>query len=138
MNSLTIGELAKDSNVNISTIRYYEKRGLIETPPRTESGYRMFTSETIADIKMIKHAQDLGFTLEEIKQLLSIYKIEDYYPTKEMYQFSKVKIVEINEKVAQLNSLKSLLENAMKCTVAELSPPKELCPLLHTLSKKES
>lgn len=130
MKELTISELAKKSNVKISTIRYYEKRGLLGTPSRTESGYRMFSQSIIGDIKMIKHAQDLGFTLEEIKKLLSIYKIQDYFPTEEMYQFSKAKIVEIDEKIAQLNNLRALLVNALSFPISELPPPKELCPVL--------
>lgn len=73
MSILTIGEIARQSNVHVETIRYYEKRGLIAEPPRTESGYRMFSQETITEIKMIKHAQELGFTLEEIKKILAIY-----------------------------------------------------------------
>lgn len=136
MNHLTIGELAKASNVKVATVRYYEKRGLIAKPPRTESGYRMFSQESVADIKMIKHAQDLGFTLEEIKKLILIYKIEDYFPTEEMYQFAKMKMIEIDEKITQLNNLKSLLENAMDFPVSELPPPKESCPLLKKLSER--
>lgn len=138
MTRLIIGELAKQSNVNIATVSYYEKRGLIAKPPRTESGYRMFSHNAVTEIKMVKHAQELGFTLEEIKKILSIYRVEDYFPTKELYQISKEKIIEIDEKVAQLKNLKSLLENAMKNTASELPDPKESCPLLKKLSDRRN
>lgn len=136
MSNLTIGKLAKKSNVNIATIRYYEKRGLIETPSRTESGYRIFSPGTITDIKMIKRAQNLGFTLKEIKKIISIYKGDDYFPTKEMYELSKMRILKINEEIEQLNNLKNLLESAMNCKVEEPSRSQELCPLLNTLTKR--
>jgi len=137
MRNLTISELAKETNVNVATVRYYEKRGLIAAPPRTESGYRMFSHETAADIKLIKRAQDLGFTLEEIKTIILIYKADHYFPTEDMYQFANAKIKEIDEKINQLNNLKSLLENAMNVSDSALPPPKQLCPLLNILSKGE-
>lgn len=135
MGSLTIGELAKEAKVNIATVRYYEKRGLIERAPRTESGYRVFPPETVEDIKTIKNAQDLGFTLEEIKKVMAIYKVDDYFPTEEMHQLSKEKLVEVNEKIDQLNRLRSLLENAMACPVSEEPLPKKSCPLMKTLAE---
>ena len=137
MINLTISELAKQCNVNVATVRYYEKRGLIATPPRTEAGYRMFSLETAADIKLIKLAQDLGFTLEEIKTILLIYKTEHYFPTKDMYQFANTKIKDIEEKIIQLNNLKSLLEKAVNDSDLALPPPKPLCPLIKILSEGE-
>lgn len=136
MSILTIGEIAKQSNVHVETVRYYEKRGLIVKPPRTESGYRMFSQETITEIKMIKHAQELGFTLEEIKKILAIYRTVDYFPTEEMYQFSKVKVQEIDRKIAQLKNLKALLENAINYPDSELPLPKKSCPLIKKLSER--
>jgi DNA-binding transcriptional MerR regulator len=79
MEGLTISQVAKASNVNIETIRYYERRGLIPEPPRTNSGYRMFSYEVIRDIQFIKRAQDVGFTLEEIKKLLSASNTEEFH-----------------------------------------------------------
>ncbi len=66
METLTVGQLAKDTHVNVETIRYYERRGLIPPPPRHESGYRQFSKETIARVRFIKRAQEVGFTLKEI------------------------------------------------------------------------
>ena len=68
MEILTIGQVAKKAAVNIETIRYYERRGLIPEPPRQESGYRQYTSGFVERIQFIKRAQALGFSLDEISQ----------------------------------------------------------------------
>ena len=66
MEKLTIGQLAKRAKVNLETIRYYERRGLIPEPPRSESGYRMYSRDAVARTEFIKRAQALGFSLREI------------------------------------------------------------------------
>lgn len=72
METLTIGQLAKNAGVNIETIRYYERRGLIPEPPRRESGYRQYSPEFVTRIQFIKRAQELGFSLNEIAELLAL------------------------------------------------------------------
>jgi MerR family mercuric resistance operon transcriptional regulator len=69
--TLTIGKLAKQSKVTIETIRYYQRKGLLEEPIKPTSGYRQYPLETIARIRFIKRAQQSGFTLKEILELLS-------------------------------------------------------------------
>src|SRR5215204_2818224 len=69
-NGMKIGEVAKRSGVGIETLRFYEKSGLLERPGRTFSGYRMYGDEVFERIAFIKRAQVLGFTLEEIRQLV--------------------------------------------------------------------
>lgn len=134
MNGLTISQAAKQAGVHIETIRYYERRGLLPTPPRTNSGYRMLSSETVHDIQFIKRAQDLGFTLEEIKKLLSIYKTEDYFPIEEMHQFTTEKIRQIDEKIEQLNKFRSILELVAHRPFSDRTPSKDDCPLIKNLS----
>ncbi len=70
MENLTIGKVAKRAQVNVETVRYYERRGLIPQPPRRESGYRRYSQDTVARIQFIKRAKELGFTLKEISELL--------------------------------------------------------------------
>ena len=72
MESLTTGQVAKQAQVNIETVRYYERRGLIPEPPRRESGYRQYPRDMVARIQFIKRAQELGFSLKEIAELLSL------------------------------------------------------------------
>jgi DNA-binding transcriptional MerR regulator len=69
---LTIGNVAKESGVNVETIRYYERQGLLPEPPRTESGYRLFSRAAIRQVRFIKRAQQLGFSLKETKEILAL------------------------------------------------------------------
>jgi MerR family transcriptional regulator, copper efflux regulator len=69
---MTVGALARQAGVRIDTIRYYERRGLLPKPPRTNSGYRTFTFASVERLRFIKQAQNLGFTLMEISQLLAM------------------------------------------------------------------
>ncbi|QIJ03794.1 MerR family transcriptional regulator [Shewanella chilikensis] len=68
----TIGKLAEQASINVETVRYYERRGLIEKPEKPHLGYRLYPLATLNRIKFIKRSQDLGFTLEEISNLLSL------------------------------------------------------------------
>src|SRR5438477_13023644 len=71
--AMRIGEIAKASGVNIETIRYYEREALVAKPKRTHSGYREFSPDAVQDVRFIKRAQDLGFTLREVRELMDIY-----------------------------------------------------------------
>ncbi|GKU78896.1 MerR family transcriptional regulator [Paenibacillus sp. L3-i20] len=135
MSGLTISQVAKASNVNIETVKYYERKGLISKPPRTESGYRMFPADTVEDIVMIKRAQAIGFTLKEIQQFLTIVKQETFYPTEEMYNFATLKVHEIENKISQLQSFKSMLEMVTKPANFSQPLPKDQCPVLKKLIK---
>lgn len=72
MESLTTGQLARKAHVNVETLHYYERRGLMPEPPRRESGYRQYSEGDVARIQFIKRAQDLRFSLKEIAELLSL------------------------------------------------------------------
>ena len=69
---MTIGTLARDAGVNIETIRYYQKRGLLQEPPKPREGYRRYPRNSVDRVRFIKRAQKLGFTLEEIIVLLKL------------------------------------------------------------------
>src|SRR5437879_11897403 len=70
--ALTIGQVASAADVNIQTIRYYERRGLFAAPKRTPAGYRQYADDAVARLRFIKHAQELGFSLREIQELLGL------------------------------------------------------------------
>ncbi len=72
MQGLKVGELARRSDVNLQTIHYYERCGLLPRPPRSASNYRMYTRDAVQRVRFIKRAQELGFTLKEIGELLSL------------------------------------------------------------------
>ena len=110
---LKIGEIAKLSGVSVETVRFYERRGLIEEPPRTESGYRQYSRSTANRILFIKRTQELGFTLKEIKELLKIAS-NNTMGCGEIRNFSQSKIIQISEKIKHLKKLKKGLEILVK------------------------
>ncbi|WP_243356357.1 MerR family transcriptional regulator [Bacillus litorisediminis] len=134
MKGLTRSEIAKASKVNIETIRYYERRGLISEPPRNNAGYRMYPQKVIKDIEFIKRAQDLGFTLEEIKDLQAASDGDKEFHSEEMLEFASEKIEEIEKKIRDLNEMKFLLEGLVeKCPGSGV--PKNQCPIMKQLSE---
>lgn len=129
MKGLTTSELAKNAGVNIETIRYYERLGLIALPPRTESGYRVFHPEVIQRIKFIKRSQDLGFTLSEIHKLL-IMTDSERFSCWEVRQFASQKLKEIEIKIRDLQNIKSVLQDlSSKCSEGQISN----CPIIERL-----
>jgi MerR family mercuric resistance operon transcriptional regulator len=125
-----IGEVARRANVNKETVRYYEKRDLIPTPDRRRSGYRIFTHRHIDQIKFIKRAQELGFTLSEIKELLEL-RLDEDTSCSEIKEEAQQKYQDVSEKIADLKRIKqSLLELIDSCAG---EGPKEDCPILGAL-----
>lgn len=107
--AMTIGQVAANATVNIQTIRYYERRGLIPAPPRTPSGYRQYTEVAVARIRFIKRAQALGFSLSEIRDLLAlrVRRMSDCVTVERKAQ-SKIALME--HKIRELNRMKRGLE----------------------------
>jgi MerR family mercuric resistance operon transcriptional regulator len=132
MKRLTIGQIAKASHVNIETVRYYERCGLIPKPPRSESGYRLYSEEVINLIRFIKHAKALGFSLREIRELLSL-RVEEGVSCAQVKDKAEAKITEIEERIQSLKRMKNaLLKLTKECTGK--GPVKE-CPILDALEK---
>jgi len=134
MKGLSIGEVAKKSNVNIETIRYYERRGLISEPPRSESGYRIFPLETVERIKFIKRSQELGFSLNEIEKLLTITEDVEHFDSKEILDFTTQKIRDIELKIHDLEKMRFALED-LSAQCPGLGNLVCKCPIVETLSK---
>ena len=109
MENLTRGELAKEGRVNIETIRYYERRGLLPKPPRTQSGYRKFSLDDVRRVRFIKRAQELGFSLKEIEELLALQR-EPRSTRADVRKRAEAKIADIKEKLRDLEAMKRSLE----------------------------
>jgi len=133
MKGLTTNEVAKAANVNIETIRYYERKGLIPIQPRTPSGYRVFSEAIVSDIRFIKSAQALGFTLQEIKMLMMYVRESRAVPSEKMFRFALSKITEIQQKIDELEKLKALLESVTE--LPDLPLPTSDCPVLKRISE---
>jgi len=125
-----IGEVASRAHVNKETVRYYEKRGLIPKPDRRRSGYRIFTKRHIEQIRFIKRAQELGFTLSEIKELLEL-RMDENTTCSEIKDEAQRKYQDVVDKIEDLQRIKTtLLDLIDSCTG---SGPKGDCPILEAL-----
>ena len=134
MERLTIGRLARRARVNVETIRYYERRGLIPEPPRLASGYRQYPEETVARIRFIKRAQDLGFTLKEILELLSL-RVDPQTTCADVKRRTEEKIADIEEKLDSLRRMKDAL-TILKDRCSGKGPTRE-CPILEAMESLE-
>src|SRR6266849_5272993 len=105
---MSIGELAKRAQVHLETIRYYEREGLLPEPPRLASGYRMFPESAVRRVRFIKRAQELGFSLAEIRDLLSLRE-DAGAGAHEMRERAKAKVANIEEKIRTLQAMKHAL-----------------------------
>lgn len=108
MEPLTIGRLAQLGGVNLETIRYYERRGLLPKPARTAAGYRQFPPDSPRRLRFIKRAQELGFSLDEVRDLLTLGAAPRQNRST-IRARAAAKIGEINRKVAALNAMKRTL-----------------------------
>ncbi|MCM3164112.1 MULTISPECIES: MerR family transcriptional regulator [Bacillaceae] len=131
MEVLSISKVAKQANINLETVRYYEKRGLIPEPPRTSAGYRIYSREYVDRIKFIKRAQELGFTLDEILQLLKIS--EGGHDAQTVKEFTSEKISGITGKINDLQRIKGTLQKLSdECPGS--GAPSNKCPIIQDLT----
>ncbi len=127
MKTLTIGQLAQQVQVNVETIRYYERRDLIAQPTRPRSGFRRYAPEIIARIRFIKRAQDLGFSLEEISDLLSL-RVDPQTTCADVRQRAEDKVADIEEKLRDLQKMKGALVKMVASCCGR--GPVSACPIL--------
>ena len=134
MDGLTIGEVAAQARVHIETLRYYERRGLVAKPPRSVSNYRRYPQDAVRRVQFIKRAQELGFSLKDIKELLSL-RAASQAMCGEILAHAEAKIKDIDEKIDSLMAMK----RALSKLVAECSGqgPLTECPILESLDTKE-
>ncbi len=126
---LTIGGLARAAGVNVETIRYYQRRGLVAEPAKPLGGHRRYASAAAARLRFIMRAQQLGFTLEEVKGLLLL---EDGQSCRETRQLAERKLAVIEARVADLMRMRRLLKGLI-AECAEGGQPRS-CPIIATLS----
>ena len=126
---LRTGEVAERAGVNIQTLRYYERRGLLTEPARSIGGHRLYPPDTVALLTVIKAAQRLGFTLDEVAELLDTGRRR--HPTAGLRQRAIEKISEIDAKIADLTAIRGALtevvdarcDSLTNCTCADCPIP---------------
>ena len=133
MDGLKTGEVARAGGVNLETIRYYERRGLLPKPPRTPAGYRTFDPEAVRRIRFIKHAQALGFSLKEVRELLSL-RVDPRRSCAEVRARADAKLADIDEKIRGLHAMKKTLGRFIAACSGR--GPVSACPILEALDEE--
>jgi MerR family mercuric resistance operon transcriptional regulator len=130
MEVFSIGQVARLSGVGVETVRFYEREGLLEKPARRASGYRQYSEEAVKQIRFIKRAQQLGFSLKEILELLTL-RVDAETSCEQVKERAKTKLAEVEQKIVELQYMRqALLRVASLCTG---DGPKSRCPMLEAL-----
>ena len=133
MDSLTIGKVAKQAELGVETIRYYEREGLIAVPPRRGSGYRQYPPDTVERLRFIRRAKDLGFSLKEVRELLAL-RVDTGTTCDQIKGRAETKIADIAERIRTLKRIQCALESLAAACVGE--GPVGECPILDALQDK--
>ena len=130
LKGLTAGKLARAAVVNVETLRYYERRGLIPEPPRKESGYRVYPETAVERLRFIKGAQALGFTLEEIRDLLDL-RVDEHAHRADVRRRAQEKLLFIERKIKALQAMHDALNDLIEQCHGD--GPIGDCPILEAM-----
>ncbi|MND43624.1 Mercuric resistance operon regulatory protein [compost metagenome] len=128
---LSIGKLAEAAEVNIETIRYYQRRGLLDEPPKPLSGYRCYLPEQVKRLRFIKRAQALGFTLDEVGALLTL---DAACTCRETRALAVRKLALIEQKMADLAAIRQVLDGLVQ--ECDASDGGAACPIIDVLNRE--
>ena len=133
MTMLSIGKAARRADVSVETIRFYERKGLLTEPARKPSGYRQYSEDDIRKLVFIRHAKNLGFSLNEIKELLTLHNNQG--STSEIKHIAENKLQDIESKIDLLQRMRETLK-----PLVEKCPghgPSSECPILDALMAED-
>lgn len=129
---LKIGELSQQTEVAVGALRYYESRGLLK-PQRRDNGYRYYPTVAVAQVKFIKKAQSLGFSLKDIGEILNVHRQGDL-PCHLVRSLLQDKINQLETQIHNMQALKAGLEDYRnQWAIAPRPQPGEICPLIETI-----
>ncbi|MEV4004963.1 MerR family transcriptional regulator [Actinomadura sp. NPDC049753] len=128
---LRSGQVAEAAGVNLQTLRYYERRGLLAEPERTLGGHRLYPAEAVTVLRVIKTAQRLGFTLEEVAELLEAAQHRHGQRDGGLMERARLKVIEVEERIADLEVIRSALHEAINAGCDDLMTcaDQPCCPL---------
>lgn len=127
--AFTIRKLADATGVGVEAVRYYQGRGLLHEPPRVAGGFREYSADDVQRLRFIKRAQELGFSLDDVAELLSLSAERDQVRVREL---TRRRAAEIRERINHLAAMASVLENlADRCACA---PKSQSCPIIAALA----
>ena len=125
---LLVGDIAKKAGVNMQTVKYYERRGLLLPVHRKDSGYRVYDEESIRRLKFIKQAQELGFSLKEIEELLKLRSSSSANKCAKVLGKAEAKLREVEEKATRLSKMGKVLQKLI--TDCRQRKTSDSCPIL--------
>lgn len=128
VDTLTIGMLAQGAGVNVETIRFYQRKGLMDEPSRPEGGIRRYGEDDVARVRFIKAAQRLGFSLDEIAELL---RLQDGTHCDEASGLAQQKLEDVRRKLADLTRMEQALASLLRACRSR--PRSVSCPLIASL-----
>lgn len=129
---LTIGEVARRAGIGVETIRFYERKGLIDEPPRRASGYRQYEGDAVERLRFIRRAKELGFSLKEIAELLAL-RSGDATHCEDVHAQLEAKSADIESRIAGLRHMqRALLDLAAACAAQD---PLGECAILEALER---
>lgn len=132
-----IGEIATQTGVSVETLRYYEQRGLLHTPPRTGGGYRVYSHGALQQVRFIKQAQALGLTLEDIQQLVAGQRRRSHAPScRKVRDLLTRRIDDIDTRIKELREFRRTLHaHLVACDEALTGAPEPPCPTIEALDR---
>jgi Cu(I)-responsive transcriptional regulator len=128
---MNIGEAAKASGVTAKMIRHYESIGLVETPPRTESGYRRYDERAVHTLRFVRRARNLGFSLDEIRGLLSLWH-DRGRASAEVKALTLRHVDQLETRIAELNAMRDTLVRLVDACGGNERPD---CPILEDIAR---
>jgi MerR family copper efflux transcriptional regulator len=131
---MNIGEAARASGVSAKMIRHYESVGLFPEAARTEGGYRQYGDKEVSTLRFIRHARDLGFSLEQIRALLGLWQ-DRRRSSRQVKALAQAHLGELEAKLRDLQAMKSTLEHLVHCCHGDERPE---CPIIESLESQGS
>jgi len=131
--SMNIGQAATASGVSAKMIRHYESVGLFPEAVRTEAGYRQYTDKEVGTLRFIRHSRDLGFSIEQIRELLGLWQNRKR-PSRQVRALAEAHLQELDAKLRELQSMKAALEHLVGCCHGDERPD---CPIIEALAQDE-
>lgn len=130
--SMNIGQAAKASGISTKMIRHYESVGLFPEAARTESGYRQYTDKDVATLHFIRQSRDLGFSIEQIRQLLGLWQ-DRQRPSRQVRALAEMHLQELDGKLKELQAMKATLEHLVHACHGDGRPD---CPIIDALARQ--
>ncbi|MEW6703653.1 MAG: Cu(I)-responsive transcriptional regulator [Pseudomonadota bacterium] len=128
---MNIGQAAKASGISAKMIRHYESVGLFPEASRTDSGYRQYTDKDVHMLRFIRHSRDLGFSIEQIRELLGLWQ-NRRRPSRQVKALAQAHIAELEQKLQELQAMKATLQHLVHCCAGDERPD---CPIIEALAQ---